>query len=341
MDHGRFREHITFKKMQEARDGAAANQMATRWCFTLNNPTEAEEHALIANIGHFDREGKPDEQNPFNYIIFEKEHTAPGSGTPHLQGFFKLKQQKQLKWIRRHIPGLERAHLEVARGTDEQNRIYCTKEGIWVQEGGIYRKTKNAKGVWDDIRDLIEGGATAAEIRREYPAQFMSRMAGITQWILEIQAQIDSRPVDGDLKEKNIWVWGPPGTGKSRWAHGLPGAKYMKLANKWWDGYNGQPVVIMEDLDPTRCQALAQHLKIWADRYPFTAEVKGGHRPIRPEFNLVVTSNYHPDSCFQHPEDAAAIRRRFTICQVAMEGAVPSWPPVRVEVVREEEEEEE
>nr|WQA30145.1 MAG: rep protein [Cressdnaviricota sp.] len=157
----------------------------------------------------------------------------------------------------------------------------------------------------------------------------MSRMARITQWILEVQAESDQKPIDGDLKEKNIWVWGPPGTGKSRWAHQLPGTKYMKLSNKWWDGYNGQPIVIMEDLD----LQLAQHLKLWADRYVFTAEVKGGHRPIRPDFNLVVTSNYHPDSCFTNPEDAAAIRRRFTICHVAMEGAEPQWVPIRVEEV--------
>lgn len=312
--------------MQER--GASTHRMATRWCFTINNPRPDEEQALMNAIQALMTKTPPSNDMPFTYLIFEKEHEEEGEGTPHLQGFFRLFAQKQRMWIQNHIPGFARAHLEVARGTDEQNRLYCSKEAK-AHEAGEYRKRNTPtekRGVWDDIKDMIEGGASAEEVRSEYPAQYMSRMAGITQWILEVQAQNNSDPIGGDLKQKNIWVWGPPGTGKSRWAHSLPGSKYMKLANKWWDGYNGQPVVIMEDLDPTRCQQLAQHLKIWADRYQFTAEVKGGHRPIRPEFQFVVTSNYHPNMCFQNVEDAAAIRRRFTICELDMEGAVPDWP---------------
>jgi len=47
----------------------------------------------------------------------------------------------------------------------------------------------------------------------------------------------------------------------------------------------------MDDLDLAGGQTLSHYMKIWADKWPFTAESKGG--AIRPEYdNFIVTSNY-------------------------------------------------
>ena len=66
--------------------------------------------------------------------------------------------------------------------------------------------------------------------------------------------------------------------------NGLP--FYMKPVNRWWDGYRGQPVaslwpacgqpvVILDDPSVRRFRELEQEVKVWADRYPFIAELKG------------------------------------------------------------------
>jgi hypothetical protein len=92
-----------------------------------------------------------------------------------------------------------------------------------------------------------------------------------------------TKPWGGDLKTKNYWIWGKPGTGKSKWAHEQrPKASYSKPINKWWDGFSHRiEVVIIDDWDPSK-KMLASHLKVWADRDEITAEVKGGSVMIWP-----------------------------------------------------------
>lgn len=55
-----------------------------------------------------------------------------------------------------------------------------------------------------------------------------------------------------------------------------------------------------------------QHIKVWADIYPFTCETKGGTMHIRPK-KIVVTSNFSIEEVYPTEQDSAAIRRRFNI----------------------------
>lgn len=89
-----------------------------------------------------------------------------------------------------------------------------------------------------------------------------------------------------------------------------PGS-YLKAQNKWWDGYSGQKSVILDDLDS---DCLAHYLKIWADRYACTGEIKGSTIPLNFD-KLVVTSNYHPAQLFKDEQMTAAIIRRFKITE--------------------------
>ena len=98
-------------------------------------------------------------------------------------------------------------------------------------------------------------------------------------------------------KPTSWFLWGKTGTGKTRRAFELaannsPPTCYCKDPNnKWWDGYQGEEIVVIEEWEPKN-ECTASKLKIWADRYPFAGEIKGGTlQKIRPR-KIIVTSNY-------------------------------------------------
>lgn len=107
------------------------------------------------------------------------------------------------------------------------------------------------------------------------------------------------------------WWYGDSGSGKSLTARRENPDHYLKHPNKWWDGYNGQQCVIIDEWQPSHSM-LAHHLKEWCDHHAFCAEVKGGTMCIRPP-KVIITSNYSLEECFPNQADLLPLKRRFTV----------------------------
>lgn len=123
---------------------------------------------------------------------------------------------------------------------------------------------------------------------------------------------VESISSEDHIQKVNFWYYGKTGTGKSHAAREEFEKPFLKsAANHWWDGYQGEENVIIDDFDKYHIR-MGYYLKIWADRYEFPAEIKGSTLRIRPK-HIVVTSNYHPNQIWEDNETLEPILRRFKV----------------------------
>lgn len=147
------------------------------------------------------------------------------------------------------------------------------------------------------------------EIDPEHYLRFHTTIYKINQTQGDNPSNLDNLPNNG---KHHLWYYGPSGTGKSHAAREeFPDAYFKQAQTKWWDGYRGEDNVIIEDFD-IKHEYMGFHLKIWADKYWFPAEVKNGGLKARPK-HIIVTSNYHPKEIWTDEKTLQPILRRFKV----------------------------
>lgn len=127
---------------------------------------------------------------------------------------------------------------------------YCMKEDTRVEgpwEFGEKPVRRNVKTDWDQVwKDAVEGNMD------NIPADIK-----VKHYVNLQRIQKDHIKVTDSKDMRGVWIWGKAGVGKSRKAREDYPEFYPKLCNKWFDGYKGEKVVIMDDLDPERAKMLA------------------------------------------------------------------------------------
>lgn len=270
------------------------------WVFTVNNYCDDEVEAIKAL--------------KCKYLVFGFE--VGEQGTPHLQGLICFQSGMTRKSLSKKIP---RARLDVMRGTFEQASKYCKKDGVFFESGELPKDPKKKGEVeqsrWKRARELALEGEFD-----DIDDQIFLRCYGTLKKIRSDKLMMEKKP---DSTAEHLWFWGKAGTGKSRRARELYPDAYLKMCNKWWNGYvpGSRSPVIIEDFD-RKHDCLIHHLKIWADRYDFPCEMKGSAARIRPEI-IVVTSNYHPSQIWTEESDLEPILRRFKCVQFG-ENLIPA-----------------
>ena len=272
------------------------NCTVRRFCFTWNNYTELDWVLCSEFIKKYAK-----------YGIIGKE-IAPNTGTHHIQGFINLQKPMRFSTIKQRLDS--RIHIEKANGSDEQNQEYCKKAGDFFEEG-----TPQYAGKRNDLDAAISAISTGEitnlqDVAERHAAVFVKYHRGIAALLQALQ------PVaPRNFKTEVYYLWGPPGTGKSRRALEEATEKcgtsiYYKPRGLWWDGYNQHTGVIIDDF--YGWIKYDEILKI-CDRYPYKVQIKGGFQEFTSKY-IWITSNVSIDQVYRFSDyNSAAFERRCEI----------------------------
>lgn len=238
-----------------------------KYCFTLNNYTEEDELRIKLFF-----------EEKAAYAIYGRE-VAPTTGTPHLQGYVHLKSKMRFNAFKTAIG--ETAHIETAKGSDQQNFEYCSKSGDYFEMG-----EKTTQGKRSDLSDAINTLSETKSLKRlaeEHPEAYIRYHRGFEKY-----KALVIPTVPRDTKTRVHVFVGPPGTGKSRAATtAAQGRVFRKHLGEWWDGYDEHDTVIIDDFYGwiKHCELLRL-----TDRYPHQVPIKGGFKEFIPK-DIFITSN--------------------------------------------------
>ena len=276
-----------------------------RWCFTLNNPSLEEKESIQKILGDLRECSEVSIKGvDITYLIYGEEQVT----TLHYQGYLELKSKTSMSTLKRF---LKRAHWEKAKGTSKQASEYCKKDGQF-EEAGTMLPGQGARTDLMEIKAQIEEGVDEKEIA----SNFFSRWVVYRRSFQAYAALIGNKR--GWQTRTHVY-WGKTGTGKTRfvWDQVMDSSVWTPGDYKWFDGYSGQDIVIIDDF---RGEYQLQMLLKLLDRYPMQVPVKGGFTEWAPK-KVYITSNINPNEWYPLADrySLAAMFRRFDLVQACFD----------------------
>nr|WAE42958.1 MAG: replication associated protein [Cressdnaviricota sp.] len=250
-----------------------------------------------------------------NWVMGQKEK-CPKTGRIHIQGMAYDKKINRWGFLKGHntwkapcISPLD-SLAYVSKGPTKI-------DGPW--EFGE-RPTWNINGQKLTNLELLQPGALVRLVEEErLPLKGFKKLQEDLN-AFQLAKKSDLSRMDMDVN--NLWIVGEPGVGKSYFVRQEYPELFLKPQNKWWDGYSGHKEVLMDDFDQSG-KCLSHLLKIWADRYNLSGEVKGGTIKLTYD-RLIVTSNYTIEQLWGGEGGdvilVKALERRFMECRMLERG---------------------
>lgn len=285
-----------------AKSGKPAKQNAARnFIIVLNNFTEEE----LARIN--DRDTWPEF---LRYVEYELEHVNVEGKTPHVQGWCctwdPVRESAFKKWLRR-------AHFEVMRENKKASMKYCDKEG-----GKICIGDPPAQGFRTDIvgvKRRLDNGERLFDIQMN-DEQAFSIVTKNERALEKYQNGVRFKKYlsRGRITPEIYIVYGESGVRKTKSIYDKHGVgnvyRACDLTGKWFDGYNGQPVVLYDDVKNGGIMDITLFKK-WTTGDPEMVPIKGGFVPFQPEI-IYFTSNHAPETWWSSAssEDWTAFKNR-------------------------------
>lgn len=277
------------------------------WCFTLF-ATDIHVCAALLKV-HWES------QHVCNYAIAGVE-TCPDTMRLHLQGYMQFDKRVGIATVLASFCTPEwsyRPHLEPQRAAHaKQAIVYCQKDGNVVLElGEANLDNPGKRNDLKRVREAIVEGKSLNDLFRDEPELYGSLVRywkGVQRSIPAIQ----KRQARGEVSAE--WHFGPTGSGKSYWAYAQAAEgeqAYTKDNSMWWDGYDGEELIIWDDIRGGYSAQFVDMLRLLDGRFD-RGQVKGGYARITAS-RVIFTSPisiYEWGSKYAGSEDIRQLRRR-------------------------------
>lgn len=136
---------------------------ARGWCFTINNDHFDDLDTLL--------------ERDFQYLIFGFEMGK--NKTPHMQGYVYFEKKREFGRVRDMFYH-QRAHIEMARGTPEQNIRYCSKDGEYYEFGDRPNPGKRTDLI--EVKELIRKKTPMTQIAEDYFTDYIRYYKGFERY---------------------------------------------------------------------------------------------------------------------------------------------------------------
>lgn len=244
-------------------------------------------------------------------------------GTPHTHLYLYSPNAIEFTTMQQRFHG---AHIEDAKGSHRENRDYIRKDGKWrddtkhetnlpdtFEESGELPPERNKReAVSTQVLDMIDAGATNAQIVREFPSMMnrLQHLEATRQTLLEEQYRNEWRKLEVH------YIWGKTGTGKTRHVMETYGYTNVFRVTNYahpFDGYKGQPVLLFDEF---RSSLPIANMLTYLEGYPLTLPCRYADR-VACFTTVFLISNIpmerqYPNVQMEEPETYAAFLRRFT-----------------------------
>ena len=164
----------------------ASRIQSKRWCFTLNNYTNEEWLTIVEKMT----------STMVKYCVIGEE--TGESGTIHLQGYVRFASVQRMTGVKK-MTGL-RAHVEKCKGSEEENKLYCTKDGKVLLEVGVYNTSIGRRGcpasMGDNVIALIDFLKTGKKVSDIEPEHYLTFVRYGNMIMKIVNAQILKREME-------------------------------------------------------------------------------------------------------------------------------------------------
>lgn len=219
----------------------------------------------------------------------------------HLQCWMQLVSPMRLA-AAKALFGDANPHMEVMKGSVEQNEDYCSKQDSEPLALGTVPK-QGQRSDLEAVQTAVKEGASEKDLWEDHFPVMIKYDQAVKRYRRAI-----AQPRSPDEAPKINILIGPSGCGKSSKCPTVSdGAYWHPLDGKWWDGYEGQKIVVFDEFYGQ--YPYSQMLRI-LDRYPLTVELKGSTANLSAT-EFWFTSNQHWEQWWMKGQDSGLDLKAF------------------------------